>query len=94
MVLFSKKPQYTQQEVDEITRYRPEQNTRIEYSLGTSDLDELLQYHAPKHEAALKDLQETQKQILENQREILRELANLRHIYQTPENEAAPKYSR
>ena len=67
MGLFSKKPQYTQQEVDEITRYRPEQNTRIEYSLGTSDLDELLQYHAPKHEAALKDLQETQKQILENQ---------------------------
>jgi len=84
MGLFSKK--YTKEEISEMTKYRPEENTRIEYSLGTSDLDELLQYHAPKHESML-------KQIIENQQRILTELDELRRIYQTPEHAAAPSYS-
>jgi len=44
------------------------------------------------HEYKWKQMEERQTQILENQQKILAELANLRHLYQTPEKATAPSY--
>jgi len=67
-------------------------DTLLPDSFGTDNLDKLLRLHAPMHEYKWKQMEERQTQILENQQKILAELANLRHLYQTPEKATAPSY--
>ena len=54
-------------------------------SFGTSNLDEVLQLFAPRHEATLEEIQQNQKQIIMNQQRILDELTRLRHYKSCPD---------
>lgn len=61
-------------------------------SLGADDLDLLLSYYAPVHEKRFELMFDGICKILENQKQILEELASLRQAYQNPENTSAPSY--
>ena len=61
-------------------------NIALLKSLGTYDMDSILEEYAPKHEQKL-------NQIIKNQERILAELAGLRQFYMKPENANGATYS-
>ena len=60
-------------------------NIALLKSIGTYDMDSILEEYAPKHEQKL-------NQIIKNQEQILAELADLRQFYMKPENAKGTTY--
>ena len=60
-------------------------NIALLKSIGTYDMDSILEEYAPKHEQKL-------NQIIKNQEQILAELADLRQFYMKPENAKGATY--